>query len=138
MPHPTGSLEYEEEDLFGSDDDSAALQSALLTSSSAIRPIPSNSLGARPSESCAEKRLAEIRDRKRELGEEVQGNGKGVDTLKSFCLTGESSDKASRSTLSKTVRRSDPSQLVPDMGYRRDGVPPHPLIPGRATYGPAI
>ena len=94
MPPNQTSLEYEEEDLFGSDDDS----SALLTSLPSAKPVPSitptssclvsSSKTPRIAASNAEKRLAELRSLKRGVVEGGNGRGWGVSTLKSCCLTG--------------------------------------------------
>ncbi len=99
MTPPLSSLEYEEEDLFGSDDETA-VQATLLTSLSTVRPIPVSSAASssvalsskqpRAPTSDAEKRLAELRERKRGLVEEGEGSGRGVSSLKSCCLTGAS------------------------------------------------
>ena len=100
MAPPPSFLEYEEEDLFGSDDDSTA-QSALLASLRTAKPIPSISLAssslasstartrAQVPESDAEKRLAELRSRKSKPAEQNEGTGQGVNRLRSYCLTGE-------------------------------------------------
>ena len=94
------SLEYEEEDLFGSDDDCAP-QSALLTSLRTAKPIPATSLASsslasssarirtQAPESDVEKRLAELRSRKSRPTEQNEGIGQGVNSLGSYCLTGE-------------------------------------------------
>ena len=64
---PSNALEYEEEDLFGSEEETLALQSALLASGSKDKPI-----------------LQECKSR----ATGFEGTGKGVSSLKIYTLTG--------------------------------------------------
>ena len=101
MPITHSALEYEEEDLFGSDDDSTLpIASSSRLPAVPIRPampvvnplIPSASLTSEKRKAVqndAEARLAELRARRRGLAKESEGNGKGVPSLKGCCLSGE-------------------------------------------------
>lgn len=147
MPAQPLSLEYEEEDLFGSDDESNALQSALLASQSKIKPIPysaaassslaSTSKNVRSAVTDAEYRLAELRGRRRGLVEEAQGVGRGVSTLGSYCLSGE---EAYPCYLLRKIKQecSNPSERIADMGYRRDGISFTPYFSRQNPNGSAV
>lgn len=135
-PNPK-SLEYEEEDLFGSDED-ATLQSTVLTSIASAKPVASISAASsslasssrqqRAAAKDAEKRLAELRGRKRGLADESKGVGRGVSTLKSYCLTGEVNPLAGLYPAEAWIG-SRPSELCAGMGYRGYGIPPYPYLP---------